>query len=92
MVPFEEALEIVLREARALPAEDVALENALGRVLAEDVASDQDLPPFDRAAMDGYALRAADVAAAPAALDVVGEVRAGQWPDLVIGPARPRAS
>jgi len=88
MVPFEEALEIVLREARALPAEEVALEDALGRVLAEDVASDQDLPPFDRAAMDGYALRAADVAAAPAALDVVGEVRAGQWPDLVVGPGQ----
>jgi molybdopterin molybdotransferase len=88
MVPFEEALAIVLAEARALPGEDVALEEALGRVLAEDVASDQDLPSFDRSAMDGYALRAADVAAAPVALDVVGEVRAGQWPDLAIGPGQ----
>ena len=70
----------------------MALEEALCRVLAEDVASDLDLPPFDRAAMDGYALRAADVAAAPVALDVVGEVRAGQWPDLRSARARPCAS
>jgi molybdenum cofactor synthesis domain-containing protein len=88
MVPFEEALAIVLAEVAPLPAEEVSLELALGRVLAEDVASDQDLPPFDRAAMDGYALRAEDVAAAPVALDVVGEVRAGQWSDLVIGPGQ----
>jgi molybdopterin molybdotransferase len=88
MIPFEEALETVLREARVLPAEDVPLEDALGRVLAEDVASDRDLPPFDRAAMDGYALRAADVAAAPVALDVVGEVRAGLWPDFAVGPGQ----
>jgi molybdopterin molybdotransferase len=88
MIPVEEALAVVLREARALPGEDVGLEEALGRVLAEDVASDVDLPPFDRAAMDGYALRAADVAAAPVALEVIGEVRAGQWPDLTVGPGQ----
>ena len=88
MIPVEEALEIVLREAPALPVEEVALDDALSRVLAEDVASDSDLPPFDRAAMDGYALRAADVARRPAALEVVGEVRAGQWPDLTVGPGQ----
>jgi molybdopterin molybdotransferase len=88
MIPFEEALEIVLHEAPALPDEAVTLEEALSRVLAVDVVSDLDLPPFDRAAMDGYALRAEDVAAAPAALQVVGEVRAGQWPDLTIGPGQ----
>ena len=85
MVPFEEALEIVLRETKPLPDEEVSLDEAVSRVLAEDVASDRDLPPFDRAAMDGYALRAEDVASAPVALDVIGEVRAGQWPDLEIG-------
>jgi molybdopterin molybdotransferase len=88
MIAVEEALETVLREARALPDEEVALDEALSRVLAEDVASDSDLPPFPRAAMDGYALRAADVAGAPAALDVIGEVRAGQWPDLTLGPGQ----
>jgi len=88
MVPVEEALEIVLREARALPVEEAALDDTLSRVLAEDVASDLDLPPFDRAAMDGYALRSRDVAGAPAALEIVGEVRAGQWPDLTVGPGQ----
>ena len=88
MILFEEALAIVLAEVTPLGGEEVALEQALGRVLGEDVASDQDLPPFDRAAMDGFALRAADVAAAPVALDVVGEVRAGEWPDLVVGPGQ----
>ncbi len=88
MIPVEEALEIVLGEAEALPAEEVALDEALSRVLAEDVASDLDLPPFDRVAMDGYALRAADAAGAPTALEVVGEVRAGQWPDLTVGPGQ----
>jgi len=88
MMPVEEAFEIVLREAPALPDEAVALDDALSRVLAEDVVSDLDLPPFDRAAMDGYALRAKDVVAAPAALDVTGEVRAGQWPDLTVGPGQ----
>ena len=88
MVTVEQALEIVLRETPALPAEEVPLEDALARVLACDVAADRDLPPFDRAAMDGYALRAVDVEHAPVALDVVGEVRAGEWPTLVVGPGQ----
>jgi len=88
MIPFDDALEIVLREARPLPAEEVALAEVTGRVLAEDVAADRDLPPFDRAAMDGYAVRAEDVAAAPVALEVVGEVRAGEWPEVVVGPGQ----
>jgi molybdopterin molybdotransferase len=86
VIPVEKALEIVLAATPALPAEDVALEQAAGRVLAEDVASDLDFPPFDRAAMDGYAVRAADATSAPAVLLVVGEVRAGQWPDRDVGP------
>jgi molybdopterin molybdotransferase len=81
MLPVEEALQIVLRHTPTLPAEPVLLTEALGRVLAEDVAADVDLPPFDRAAMDGYAVRAADVAAAPAMLEVAGLIRAGQYPD-----------
>jgi molybdenum cofactor synthesis domain-containing protein len=82
----DEALEIVLRETPSLPGEEVALEDALGRVLAEDVRADADMPPFDRAAMDGYAVRAADVATVPASLGVVGEVPAGAWPDREVGP------
>lgn len=64
-----------------LPGEDVALADALGRVLAESILSCVDLPPWDNSAMDGYAVRAADVAGAssdsPVRLLVVGEVRAG---------------
>ncbi len=85
MVSVEQALEIVLRETPALPPEEVPLEDALGRVLARDCAADRDLPAFDRAAMDGYALRAEDARDAPVALEVVGEVRAGEWPALAVG-------
>jgi len=88
MIPVEKALEIILGETPALPEEEVDLESAVGRVLAADIPSDRDLPPFDRAAMDGYALRAEDVVGAPVALEVVGEVRAGSWPDLAVGPGQ----
>jgi molybdopterin molybdotransferase len=88
MLSADQALEIVLRETPALAAEEVPLDDALGRVLALDVAVDRDLPPFDRAAMDGYALRAADAREAPAALEVVGEVRAGEWPAIAVGPGQ----
>jgi len=86
VIPVDEALEIVLRETSLLPTEEVSLEEALGRVLAEDVRSDADMPPFDRAAMDGYAVRAADVASVPASLEIVGEVAAGAWPNREVGP------
>ena len=88
MVSVEQALEIVLRETPSLAAEEVPLDESLARVLAEDVRADRDLPPFDRAAMDGYALRAADVAQAPAALEVAGEVRAGEWPGVAVAAGR----
>jgi molybdenum cofactor synthesis domain-containing protein len=80
MVPVDKALEVVLAHTRTLPAEQVLLDEALGRVLAEDVAADADLPPFDRAMMDGFAVRAQDVAVPPARLAVTGLVRAGQLP------------
>jgi molybdopterin molybdotransferase len=53
VIPVETALEIVLSHTPTLPTEEVLLTDALGRVLAEDVRSDLDLPPFDRAGMDG---------------------------------------
>jgi len=84
VVPVDKALEIVLGHTPVLPAEEVALGHALGRVLAENVTSDIDLPPFDRSAMDGYAVRASDVAHAPVVLEVVGQIRAGQYPTSVL--------
>ncbi|MBL9087029.1 MAG: molybdopterin molybdenumtransferase MoeA, partial [Planctomycetia bacterium] len=58
--------------------EHVVLADALDRVLADDVAIDHDVPPFHRATMDGFAVRAADLAGPSADLDVVGRVHAGE--------------
>ncbi len=68
----------MLAETPRLEPEPVLLAAARGRVLAEDVIADTDLPPFDRALMDGYAVRAADTADAPVRLRVVGEAAAGR--------------
>lgn len=78
MISVDEAIGIVKEQTRALPAEEIELTEALGRVLAEDVIADTDLPPFDRAQMDGYALRSADAVNVPARLRVVGEAAAGR--------------
>jgi molybdenum cofactor synthesis domain-containing protein len=77
MITVDEALSIVLAKTQSLGVETVRLEGAPGRTLAEDVYADIDLPPFDRARMDGYAVRSTDTTAAPARLRVVGEVMAG---------------
>ncbi|HEX8723284.1 MAG TPA: molybdopterin molybdotransferase MoeA, partial [Pyrinomonadaceae bacterium] len=77
MIPVSEAISIVLEKAAPLGAERVPLDEAQGRVLAEDVFADTDLPPFDRAQMDGYAVRSADLRETPARLRVVGEAAAG---------------
>ena len=73
LISIAEARERVLANVQPLAAEDVPLEDALGRVLAEDVRATCDLPPFDSSAMDGYAV----VAGAAGELPVVGESRAG---------------
>jgi molybdopterin molybdotransferase len=78
LLPVAEALALVLREAAPLPAEMVPLAQAHGRVLAESLAARRTQPPADVSAMDGYAVRAADVARAPATLKLVGEVAAGR--------------
>jgi molybdenum cofactor synthesis domain-containing protein len=78
MLSVSEAISIVKEQTRSLPPEEVEIVSALGRVLAEDVIADTDLPPFDRSQMDGYALRAADCENVPARLRVVGEAAAGR--------------
>src|SRR5437763_851684 len=78
MISVAEAVRVVVEMAEPLVAERVPLEDSAGRVLAEDVFADSDLPPFDRAQMDGYALRSEDVREAPARLRVVGEAAAGR--------------
>ena len=81
-----DALARVLADAAPLPAEWAPLIDARGRVLADDLVALRTQPPADVSAMDGYALRAADVAAVPERLNVVGEVAAGRPFDREIGP------
>ena len=57
MISVAEAIQIVRQQTPALETEQVDLPNALGRVLAQDVVADSDLPPFDRSQMDGYAVQ-----------------------------------
>jgi molybdenum cofactor synthesis domain-containing protein len=78
MIPVAEAVRVVIEKTAPLGAERVPLADAAGRVLAEDVFADSDLPPFDRAQMDGYAVRSEDLREAPARLRVVGEAAAGR--------------
>lgn len=78
MISVAEAIQIIRQQTRPLPSERVGLEHVLHRVLAEDVVADSDLPPFDRAQMDGYAVRAEETADAPVRLRIVGESAAGR--------------
>ncbi|HEY6303993.1 MAG TPA: gephyrin-like molybdotransferase Glp [Terriglobales bacterium] len=83
VVSFEVARHLVEQHAIGVcpgEMETVDLLAGLGRVLAESILADRDFPPFDRATRDGYAVRAADLAAVPVRLEVVGEVKAGDWP------------
>jgi molybdopterin molybdotransferase len=75
LLTLEEAQEQVLARARPLPAEPVPIAEAAGRVAAEDVRAAVDLPPFASSAMDGYAVRSADL---PGTLPIVGESAAGR--------------
>lgn len=85
LLRLEEARDRMLHGVEPLPAELVGLEDALGRVLAEPIDSRLTLPPWDNSAMDGFAVRADDVAGAdeetPVRLRVTGEVAAGHAPE-----------
>ncbi|MGC8932450.1 MAG: gephyrin-like molybdotransferase Glp [Candidatus Methanodesulfokora sp.] len=78
-----------LLKKKELDSEVVHIEESINRVLAEDVISDADVPPFDRAAMDGYAVRAEDTygasPSAPVVFRLIGSVHPGKKPDLKIG-------
>src|SRR5215510_4946928 len=90
-IPLEEALALILDAAAPIArTERVALENADGRVLAAPVTASQDVPAFDRAAMDGFAVRAEDTFGAgrhdPKTLRAVEKVYTGQVPRYAVGP------
>src|SRR5262252_2705798 len=78
MIPVTEALAIIAGKVTPLGTEQALLSSILGRVLAEEIIADSDLPPFDRSQMDGYAVRAKDVEQTPARLRIVGESIAGR--------------
>ena len=82
MIPYREALALTLRSVSRLPSWRVPLAEALGLAAAEDVLSEDPVPPFTNSAMDGFALRSGDTARAsegsPARLRVIGDVSAGQ--------------
>ena len=78
MIPISEAISIITREIFPLDSETIDLSNSIGRVLAEDIFADSDLPPFDRSQMDGFAVRSEDVQNAPIKLRIVGESVAGK--------------
>ncbi len=88
----EQARDLVFARCRVLETESVPILEALGRVLATEVRSDIDVAPFDNSAMDGYAIRAADLVgaseSAPVTLAVVSEIAAGSYSELEIGPGQ----
>jgi len=87
VVTFEEARHLVEHNAASVcpgGIETLDLLAGLGRVLAEGIVADRDFPPFARATRDGYAVRAADLAELPARLEMVGEIKAGDWPECTV--------
>jgi molybdopterin molybdotransferase len=86
MIGFDEAVALIAANAGPLASETVALGEAHGRTLAQAVAAQVRSPPFDASAMDGYAVREADLAALPAALAIVGESFAGAPCDRPVSP------
>jgi len=86
MLTVDDALARVLEATPRLPDQLVPVEQAAGRVLTESIASDIDSPPYDKSVVDGFALRAADVAAGIREFRVTGEVTAGDWPRMPVEP------
>ncbi len=86
ILTFEDGRRVVEQHSsKATPGEveTVDLLHSAGRVLAEPIAADRDIPPFPRSTRDGYAVRASDLAKLPAKLKVIGEIKAGPLPGQV---------
>src|SRR3989339_479556 len=88
MITVEQALDIIRRNIPPARFEKMALIDSLGRVLAEEVFSDVDMPPFDKSAMDGYAVRSEDIQLPPVELEVLEIVPAGSMPTKDIKPGK----
>jgi molybdopterin molybdotransferase len=88
LISVAEALDHVLAHAAPLPADEVPIDEAAGRVLAFNLKARRTQPPADVSAMDGYAVRAGDIANAPVRLKIIGEVAAGRPFNSAIGPGQ----
>jgi molybdopterin molybdotransferase len=88
VIPVAEARATVLATVPQLPVVRVPVREALGLAAAATVVSPSNVPPFDNSAVDGYAVRAADVADAPVELDVIGVLAAGTAPTEPVGPGQ----
>ncbi len=84
MIPVDHALEIILHHLPPVQFERVPLAQAIGSVIAEDVYSDIDLPPFNKSAMDGYAVRVDDLKNLPIELELIETVPAGKSPQKIL--------
>ena len=91
MIPLSEAQSYVIGKCAPLGVDDVAIADALGLVTAEPIVSGEFVPPFDNTAVDGFAVIAADTAAAPTALRITGSIAAGEAPNCSSSPA-PRST
>ena len=80
MISVDTAVKIVTDVTEPLPAKTVSFESALGLCLAQDVQSDINMPPFDRSAMDGYAVIAEDTVCVPVELTIIEDIAAGHMP------------
>ena len=79
-----EALRVILESVKSQGVEPVTLVQSLGRVLAQEIRANRDLPPYDVSAMDGFAVRSADVTHAPISLHIIDDIRAGDLPSKII--------
>jgi molybdopterin molybdotransferase len=78
MIPISQAISIIKREIMPQGSEECEISAVCGRILAEDIYADSDLPPFDRSMMDGFAVKCADTKDAPVKLKIMGESIAGK--------------
>ena len=88
MRPLEDARREVMASVEVAPIETVSTWDASGRVLAEDLHATDSVPPWANSAMDGFAVRAADVSTPGAVLEIVGDLPAGMAPDIAVGPGQ----
>ncbi len=78
MITFEQALDGIIKHTIVLGVKEVPIEESIGMVLAEDIYSKVEMPPFNKSAVDGYALRAANIKTIPAKLKNLGNIKAGE--------------